>query len=92
MMSMAYTLVIYDISDDTTRRKAADICLANGLERIQRSAYVGRIPRLVRKNLLTRLENLPLEPEDSILLLIISTEEYERGVWIHGKHEGPTLL
>jgi len=83
---MAYTLVIYDISDDDVRRKAADICLGNGLDRIQRSAYAGRIPRLTRKNLISRLKSLNLGIDDSIMVLVVSDEEYAGATWI--KYEG----
>ncbi len=36
-----YTLVIYDITDDETRIKAAEACREVGLVRIQKSAFLG---------------------------------------------------
>jgi len=83
---MAYTIVIYDISDDDVRRKAADICLGNGLDRIQKSAYAGRIPRLTRKHLISRLQSLSLGIDDSIMILVVTDEEYTRATWI--RYEG----
>jgi CRISPR-associated protein Cas2 len=38
-------LVVYDISDDKLRAKVADICQDFGLDRIQYSAFAGRLAR-----------------------------------------------
>lgn len=36
-------VLIYDVVDDRTRAKIADICLDYGLRRVQQSAFVGRL-------------------------------------------------
>lgn len=38
-------LVVYDISEDKLRTKVADILLDYGLDRIQYSAFVGKLAR-----------------------------------------------
>lgn len=38
------TWVIYDISKDRTRTKIADRCLDFGLQRVQKSVFLGEIP------------------------------------------------
>lgn len=38
-----YCLLIYDIPDDQTRAKVADFCLDYGLDRVQYSAFLGRL-------------------------------------------------
>lgn len=46
------TLVIYDISDDSVRLRIANLCKSFGLNRIQRSAFLGDIPSSRRKELI----------------------------------------
>ena len=56
------TLVIYDIVEDRARLKVSETCLDFGLERIQYSAFAGRLNRNRREELCLRLEAL-LEKE-----------------------------
>jgi CRISPR-associated protein Cas2 len=49
-------LVIYDISHDGARTKVADICLDYGLERIQYSAFVGRLNGVHQRELLLKMK------------------------------------
>jgi CRISPR-associated protein Cas2 len=53
-----YTLVIYDITDDTLRLRIAEACKESGLVRIQKSAFLGRIDSQKRKSLKLRLREL----------------------------------
>lgn len=46
-----YVIVVYDISEDDVRTRVADILRSFGLERIQRSAFVGRLPSALVKEL-----------------------------------------
>ena len=72
---MVNVLVVYDISDDRSRLRAARLLQSWGLSRIQRSAFLGRIPKHRLKDLgraLARLINeetdivhvIPLQPRD----------------------------
>lgn len=49
-------LLIYDIEDDKLRTRAADVCLNYGLERIQFSAFFGKLNRNRRQELGLRLQ------------------------------------
>ena len=47
-------IVVYDIPDDATRVRIADICLDYGLERIQFSAFLGDLARTHQEELLMK--------------------------------------
>lgn len=49
-------LALYDIEDDRIRTRVANICLDYGLERIQFSAFMGRLNRNHREELILRLK------------------------------------
>ncbi len=53
-----YTVLLYDITSDRMRVKAADACLDYGLERIQYSAFAGEISGNHLEELLQRLGRL----------------------------------
>lgn len=48
-------MLIYDVDDDRLRTRVADICLDYGLERIQFSAFFGKLNRNRRQELALRL-------------------------------------
>jgi CRISPR-associated protein Cas2 len=48
-------VLIYDIENDRLRTRASDICLDYGLERIQYSAFFGKLNRNRRQELALRL-------------------------------------
>ena len=50
-------VLIYDIEDDRLRTRASEVCLNYGLERIQFSAFFGRLNRNRRQELALRLQN-----------------------------------
>ncbi|HEY4694499.1 MAG TPA: CRISPR-associated endonuclease Cas2 [Candidatus Nanoarchaeia archaeon] len=49
-------LVVYDISQDKERGKVAEICLDYGLERIQKSAFLGELSETLRQRLVGELK------------------------------------
>lgn len=49
-------VLIYDIEDDKLRTRVSDICLDYGLERIQFSAFFGKLNRNRRQELSLRLQ------------------------------------
>jgi CRISPR-associated protein Cas2 len=65
---MAYW-VIYDISADGVRMRVANICKNYGLERVQKSAFLGPISKNRAEILATELERLDLSEGDCIFLL-----------------------
>jgi CRISPR-associated protein Cas2 len=50
------TLLIYDIPDDRARTKIADVCLDYGLQRIQYSAFMGKLSRTHQEELLLQIK------------------------------------
>ncbi len=55
---MMNVFLVYDISDDGIRSKIADVCLDYGLDRVQLSAFSGRLTRNLQEELVMRLERL----------------------------------
>ena len=49
------TLVVYDIPNDRTRTRIADVCLDYGLDRIQYSAFLGNLQRTHQEELLKKI-------------------------------------
>ena len=50
-----HCLVVYDISDDSKRAKVADVCLDYGLDRIQYSAFLGKLLSSQQEELMLKL-------------------------------------
>ena len=50
-------MLLYDIEDDRLRTRIADICMDYGLERIQFSAFFGKLNRNRRQELALKLQN-----------------------------------
>jgi CRISPR-associated protein Cas2 len=62
------TVVIYDIPDDRTRTRISEACLDYGLERIQYSAFSGKLTRNKREELFLRLKAILDERPGKILV------------------------
>ena len=69
------TLVIYDISDDRVRKRISDICKRFGLNRIQRSAFLGNITSSRRKELVRKLKR-NLRGEGNIQVFVICKPDF----------------
>ncbi len=77
-------LVVYDISDDSLRRKVIKILERFGLERIQYSVFFGEIFSEDYSYFLKKLRKLELAPADSVLVFPVS-EFSLRGVVCFGE-------
>ena len=53
-----HCLVVYDISNDAKRARVADVCLDYGLDRIQYSAFLGRLGLTHQEELMLKLESV----------------------------------
>jgi CRISPR-associated protein Cas2 len=62
------TMVIYDIPDDRARMRIAEACLDYGLERVQYSAFSGKLTRNKREELFLRLTTILEEKPGKILV------------------------
>jgi CRISPR-associated protein Cas2 len=50
-----YTLIVYDITNNRIRKRVADACLDYGMQRIQKSAFLGDMNRNRQDELMVRL-------------------------------------
>lgn len=84
------TIVIYDISDDRTRTRIAEACLDYGLERVQYSAFSGKLTRNKREELLLRLTTILEEKPGKILVQPVCEKDLKaaRTVWNEAVAEG----
>jgi CRISPR-associated protein Cas2 len=62
------TVVLYDIPDDRTRTRISEACLDYGLERMQFSAFQGKLSRNKREELFLRLQTILEEKPGKILV------------------------
>jgi CRISPR-associated protein Cas2 len=62
------TMVIYDIPDDRARTRISEACLDYGLERVQYSAFSGKLTRNKREELFLRLKTILQEKPGKILV------------------------
>lgn len=77
-MSTTHLLVLYDISDDRARTKVACACEDYGLDRIQYSAFFGRLSRTHQRELMHKLRALLGDLPGCIQLVPIATDDWER--------------
>jgi CRISPR-associated protein Cas2 len=83
-------LLIYDIEDDRLRTRAADICLDYGLERIQFSAFFGKLNRNRRQELGLKLRN-EIGNQPARIRMIPICEEDLKEVWMLDQYRPKTL-
>ena len=74
-------LLVYDIPDDNTRTRVADICLDYGLDRIQYSSFLGDLARTHQEELMMKLaKRLGKRPGNIQLFPICETDWRQRKV------------
>lgn len=74
-------ILIYDIENDRLRSRASDICLDYGLERIQFSAFFGKLNRNRRQELALRLQR-EISDESARIRIIPVCEQDLKDMWI----------
>lgn len=74
-------LLIYDIEDDRLRTRTAEICLDYGLERIQFSAFWGKLNRNRREELAMRIAN-EVGKESARVRIIPVCEADVKQIWV----------
>ncbi len=91
-----YTLVIYDITDDEIRMKAAEACREVGLVRIQKSAFLGIIDSQKRKNLEIKLRRILGQNKGNIQIFTICEADISHrkiiGEFLDYEEEGVMFL
>jgi CRISPR-associated protein Cas2 len=73
-------VVLYDVEDDRLRGRVAEICLDYGLERIQFSAFFGKLNRNRRQELALMLQR-EVEKEAARIRIIPVCEGDLRDAW-----------
>jgi CRISPR-associated protein Cas2 len=71
------TYVIYDIVNDRTRQKIADVCLDYGLKRIQYSAFLGDINATRRSALEKKLIEQLGKQEGKIEVITVCEKDFQ---------------
>ena len=74
-------VLIYDIEDDRLRTRVADVCMDYGLDRIQFSAFFGKLNRNRRQELALRLRN-ELGNESGRVRIIPVCEQDLKDMWV----------
>jgi CRISPR-associated protein Cas2 len=74
-------VLIYDIEEDRLRARVSDVCLDYGLERIQFSAFFGKLNRNRRQELAMKLQN-ELGDESGRLRIIPVCEQDLKDMWV----------
>ncbi len=80
-------IVIYDIPDDRIRMKIADICLDYGLDRVQYSAFLGKLTRGQQKEMVKKLRRQLGKREGKILVIPIDAGAWQERVEIIQEEE-----
>ena len=73
-------VLIYDIEDDRLRTRTSEICLNYGLERIQFSAFFGKLNRNRRQELALRIQR-ELESESARVYIYPICEDDLKDAW-----------
>lgn len=74
-------VLIYDIEEDRLRTRIANICMDYGLERIQFSAFFGKLNRNRRQELALKLTN-ELGDESGRVRIIPVCEQDLKDMWV----------
>lgn len=73
-------VLVYDIEDDRIRNRVSDICLDYGLERIQYSAFFGKLNRNRRQELALRIQE-EIGPERARIRVFQICEDDLKDMW-----------
>ncbi len=69
------TWVLYDISKDKARNKAAVLCKQAGLYRVQYSVFLGQINTNEKDTLSLQLQEIIDESQDKVYVFVMSKRE-----------------
>jgi len=69
-------LLIYDIPNDRARTKVADACLDYGLDRIQFSAFLGKLNRNQQEELLMKIQKRMDKCAGNVQLIPICAKDW----------------
>lgn len=75
---MTMVWVVYDISDNTTRKNVARICLDKGLYRVQKSVFLGSLNSNDRDSLAIECEEIIDSDVDSVYVFPMDDESFKK--------------
>lgn len=81
------TLVMYDIEEDKARNKIADACLDYGLDRVQFSAFIGRLSRNHQQELMMRIEQILKDKKGRVQLISVGQQEWRNRIILGGGYD-----
>lgn len=77
-MNSILVWIIYDIVDDKARAKVAKTCKQYGLERVQKSAFLGKLKMNRFDELSEKCLSLINEDEDSVYLFPFCQDDFKK--------------
>lgn len=77
---MIHLLLLYDVSDDRIRSKIATACEDYGLDRIQYSAFYGRLNRNLQEELMLKIRQLLADQPGRIQLVPVSSDDWKKRI------------
>jgi CRISPR-associated protein Cas2 len=90
-----YVVVVYDVAEDDVRNKVAETLKAFGLARVRKSAFIGRLPPALVKELAERLRRVIRNANADIIILKIDKKTLDTMIRIGSipppRHDGPAL-
>lgn len=72
--------VIYDISKNKNRKRVADLCKDYGLERVQKSAFLGALTRNKAEMLALQAKNHIESKEDKLFIIPAGKKEFDKKI------------
>lgn len=71
--------VIYDISKNSSRKKVSDICKDYGLERIQKSAFLGELTKNKAEMMAIQIKK-SIAKDDKVFIFPYGKEDYQKKI------------
>lgn len=75
---MTMLWVVYDIIENSTRRKIANLCLDKGLYRVQKSVFLGNLNANERDSLAVECEDIIDLDVDSVYIFPMDNESFRK--------------
>jgi CRISPR-associated protein Cas2 len=85
------TMVIYDVPDDRARTRISEACLDYGLERVQYSAFLGRLTRNKREELFLRLKGILGKKAGKVLVQPICEKDLKVALAVENEKEPESI-
>lgn len=75
---LPHVMLVYDIPNDRARTKIADTCLDYGLDRIQYSAFYGRLSKSHQEDLMIKIQKVLGKASGNIQLIPVADREWQK--------------